>query len=114
MRISDWSSDVCSSDLGRPIPKKNRPTKAQNYPAYRMAILGGLAATVTKSDVANRGCEQPWAAGQVRSEERRVGKECVSRCKSRWTPYHARKNISKTKTNDESTNSKRYTITSCK
>src|SRR3546814_1274311 len=69
MRISDWSSDVCSSDLGRPIPKKNRPTKAQNYPAYRMAILGGLAATVTKSDVANRGCEQPWAAGQVRSEE---------------------------------------------
>src|SRR3546814_1464048 len=62
LRISDWSSDVCSSDLPRvtcgslaPQPKHGR---------IRMRIRGN------------------------RSEERRVGKECVSTCRSRWSPYH--------------------------
>src|SRR3546814_19586443 len=32
----------------------------------------------------------------IRSEERRVGKECVSTCRSRWSPYHYKKNIHKT------------------
>src|SRR3546814_13935871 len=31
------------------------------------------------------------ACGAVRSEERRVGKECVSTCRSRWSPYHSKK-----------------------
>ena len=30
----------------------------------------------------------PWADGNGRSEERRVGKECPSECRSRWSPYH--------------------------
>src|SRR3546814_7180069 len=66
MRISDWSSDVCSSDL------KNSP------PMMLMASLsadGTMAAT-------------PKYHNRMRSEERRVGKECVSTCRSRWSPYH--------------------------
>src|SRR3546814_1433520 len=64
MRISDWSSDVCSSDL-----------KAVESPFH---IAGALH---DESD-----CQQRCEAG--RSEERRVGKECVSTCRSRWSPYH--------------------------
>src|SRR3546814_3041044 len=62
-RISDWSSDVCSSDLGQTIP--NGP-KTRNGPDASFA---------------------PAAPRQRRSEERRVGKECVSTCRSRWSPY---------------------------
>src|SRR3546814_8981654 len=61
MRISDWSSDVCSSDL--PVPKSTRATRS-------------TAITWRNS------------AADSRSEERRVGKECVSTCRSRWSPYH--------------------------
>src|SRR3546814_7761945 len=60
MRISDWSSDVCSSDLLRQEASRPRPVAEQ---------FGDLT---------------PLA----RSEERRVGKECVSTCRSRWSPYH--------------------------
>src|SRR3546814_3266729 len=61
VRISDWSSDVCSSDLDA--------TPVAAYPAQR-----------SRHGAADR----PAA----RSEERRVGKECVSTCRSRWSPYH--------------------------
>src|SRR3546814_1175007 len=61
MRISDWSSDVCSSDLWAPNTWKS-PT-----PLVREIGPCMLA---------------------TRSEERRVGKECVSTCRSRWSPYH--------------------------
>src|SRR3546814_3832730 len=66
MRISDWSSDVCSSDL-RP-PRRS----AWDQAARR------------------RCCHAPPSchAARDRSEERRVGKECVSTCRSRWSPYH--------------------------
>src|SRR3546814_12791775 len=80
MRISDWSSDVCSSDLARICAYDDATTTA----------LG--AASVAIADV--RG---PLDAGQramldaLRSEERRVGKECVSTCRSRWSPYHEKK-----------------------
>src|SRR3546814_5786137 len=72
MRISDWSSDVCSSDL------------------QQLTAWLGLAAPVTAAGWEARAA-QP--AGQAeasvgRSEERRVGKECVSTCRSRWSPYH--------------------------
>src|SRR3546814_2605255 len=74
MRISDWSSDVCSSDLTTPpiASTTDRPTNPDTatpvmcrctYLLVRYARLG-------------------------RSEERRVGKECVSTCRSRWSPYH--------------------------
>src|SRR3546814_7928764 len=67
MRISDWSSDVCSSDLVK-------EAKASGEPFVRRAGIGR---------------RPPQAkAPTLRSEERRVGKECVSTCRSRWSPYH--------------------------
>src|SRR3546814_3312142 len=75
MRISDWSSDVCSSDLA--------------------AVHEGAAdarATVLPSSLCESGVSDQIRrcapAGRTRSEERRVGKECVSTCRSRWSPYH--------------------------
>src|SRR3546814_16242858 len=70
MRISDWSSDVCSSDLLAPFIYLQ---------IISAATLGWLI----------------W--GQFpdafsRSEERRVGKECVSTCRSRWSPFHYKNN----------------------
>src|SRR3546814_4062883 len=63
MRISDWSSDVCSSDLQpKTLPRPNR--------------------CVNRSRNAFR------ASTSWRSEERRVGKECVCTCRSRWSPDH--------------------------
>src|SRR3546814_4807345 len=64
MRISDWSSDVCSSDLR------------------------SLQWSLARSAWRQRRC--PFLNGEApdRSEERRVGKECVSTCRSRWSPYH--------------------------
>src|SRR3546814_9842352 len=64
MRISDWSSDVCSSDL----------------PAGRARLFSGLEFP--------GGLLPLWQSERWRSEERRVGKECVSTCRSRWSPYH--------------------------
>src|SRR3546814_17613377 len=75
MRISDWSSDVCSSDLScQALPRYNYPTH-----------LSWRAAASTR-------CIIGTAISRCRSEERRVGKECVSRCRSRWSPYHSTKN----------------------
>src|SRR3546814_9027517 len=74
MRISDWSSDVCSSDLDR------LPAEVLGQGDVGDFILGGvvpLAARVLG----------PVAIVHDRSEERRVGKECVSTCRSRWSPY---------------------------
>src|SRR3546814_1319940 len=139
MRISDWSSDVCSSDLGEQV--------------YKLSLLPSGIVTGTLSIIGNGVVLDPWAlrdeiaklrkqgvainpenfaiadncalilpfhrdldalretaagAGKIgttgrgigpayedkvgrraiRSEERRVGKECVSRCRSRWSPDH--------------------------
>src|SRR3546814_20999191 len=93
MRISDWSSDVCSSDLqasdhshpdGCPSGRSNRTFKLR--PASRRPH-GAEAFAEPRS---------AHAAGERRSEERRVGKECVSTCRSRWSPYHYKKKNSKT------------------
>src|SRR3546814_20179539 len=95
MRISDWSSDVCSSDLpltidfmaplrhnyffpdtGRKSPWKHGPL----YRSYKVSRRGG------------KECHcRAWSPWQGRSEERRVGKECVSTCSSRWSPDHKKK-----------------------
>src|SRR3546814_5733920 len=81
MRISDWSSDVCSSDLeGR--GGGHRLMKCAAFALAFLPLLGG--------------CNAPWgddsdrteSARDFRSEERRVGKECVSTCRSRWSPYN--------------------------
>src|SRR3546814_301734 len=76
MRISDWSSDVCSSDLLRRCAAPGAP-----------ALPRGRSA----GDTLLRLCapaHPPYRGGLVRSEERRVGKECVSTCRSRWSPYN--------------------------
>src|SRR3546814_3635846 len=87
MRISDWSSDVCSSDLLAAARKLLRWSWAAGL---RRPLLGARRAVrphgqhhVVHVEVARR-----EAPGVGRSEERRVGKECVSTCRSRWSPYH--------------------------
>src|SRR3546814_13542084 len=98
MRISDWSSDVCSSDLSpstrlprtpppgstccppaRSPSRRRRSTSASTWPTQ--GLVDGCCASVGPDP--NR--------SPPRSEERRVGKECVSTCRSRWSPYHYKK-----------------------
>src|SRR3546814_7543231 len=76
MRISDWSSDVCSSDLHRARACDNRGRVCRRR-RCRIEDLG----------VAIR-FRLPGRQDRSRSEERRVGKECVSTCRSRWWPDH--------------------------
>src|SRR3546814_16573077 len=109
MRISDWSSDVCSSDL---IVDKELSflrigaqdsTVDSTEDQFRLRAqydlgggweLRGLAALlVNREDTLNPKSFLRDASGAetfigIRSEERRVGKECVSTCRSRWSPYH--------------------------
>src|SRR5258706_8857564 len=73
--VSDWSSDVCSSDLF--------DDREQGYQVTRLYLMNrdGSGARSLTGDL-DRDVEQPrWSS---RSEERRVGKEC----RSRWSPYH--------------------------
>src|SRR3546814_12202665 len=95
MRISDWSSDVCSSDLFQHpgimaltgIPACRWP--ATTIGAMLIAIPGALPPLPVAAELARL---LPQHAPVLhRSEERRVGKECVSTCRSRWSPYHSKK-----------------------
>src|SRR3546814_17715913 len=121
MRISDWSSDVCSSDLLAVTIRIGRETLRRGREARDLISFLGLTVTVLL-----RSLLKPWRIRPValiahleqtglnalpivglisflvgvvlayqgadqlarRSEERRVGKECVSTCQSRWSPYH--------------------------
>src|SRR3546814_12147003 len=97
MRISDWSSDVCSSDLHHRADRAQRQrtgTGDERRDVQFYALVGvvdrlvqELAAIigVARKPVVCQVCIQP------RSEERRVGKECVSTCRSRWSSYHYKK-----------------------
>src|SRR3546814_4377774 len=101
MRISDWSSDVCSSDL---VAHRAAHDPAQHIAAAfvrRQHAVGDEEARRAQmiGDDAVAGLRRALGghAGQVdrrrdqrleRSEERRVGKECVSTWRSRWLPYH--------------------------
>src|SRR3546814_9908560 len=92
MRISDWSSDVCSSDL---------VVLWIHHPA-ELALLGRFGLVHHIAPLGSQGRKQcvkisdaevDHEGGRARrhvrrSEERRVGKECVSTCRSRWPPYH--------------------------
>src|SRR3546814_4260904 len=78
MRISDWSSDVCSSDLGA-------VSRRSHAPCGRAGLSGGHESLVGRYHAQER-CRRSGV--EHRSEERRVGKECVSTCRSRWSPYH--------------------------
>src|SRR3546814_10076825 len=83
MRISDWSSDVCSSDLAEMT--SDRLKMRQEKP--RSASVRGAVGSTTSIRVGGSRGEGPITR-MKRSEERRVGKECVSTCRSRWSPYH--------------------------
>src|SRR3546814_4584978 len=96
LRISDWSSDVCSSDLrrGRPaalpvdmaairrtrLAAAHRRRRARLLREHRPDLVGPV-----EDDV---GGPAPAIALLRRTEERRVGKECVSNLRSRWSPVH--------------------------
>src|SRR3546814_20421443 len=104
MRISDWSSDVCSSDLMRQaggawtkavnVRSEVRETYANLLYAYDTAkyqrdVVVPLSKTVLEE------AQREYAGMLIgvydllaRSEERRVGKECVSTCRSRWSQVH--------------------------
>src|SRR3546814_4464340 len=94
MRISDWSSDVCSSDLRRQPVGAASPGE-RTEARIRRGVGAGADQTAQRGD---RGKQHEMielpAAGclvqhqRTRSEERRVGKECVNTCRSRWSPYH--------------------------
>src|SRR3546814_8485116 len=98
MRISDWSSDVCSSDFperpeggfrgvgghARSVAVRPRALvfaclRVFRRPSQRGPRGGGVARWSALSHC---------VGSATRSEERRVGKECVSTCRSRWSPYH--------------------------
>src|SRR3546814_11811081 len=108
MRISDWSSDVCSSDLtaltalwrGRKTVLGlvgGRCTKTGTV-NFRDPILASTRTTIPSAQEDYPLADVPakvmtWTAD--RSEERRVGKECVSTCRSRWSPYPEKKKKTK-------------------
>src|SRR3546814_9184526 len=111
MRISDWSSDVCSSDLpwggvlaiaGDDHVAKSSTVPHQSEFAFldaSMPVLNPAGVQDTLDfgllGIAMSRFAGVWVGFQTtaeimdsRSEERRVGKECVSTCRSRWSPYH--------------------------
>src|SRR3546814_2631638 len=108
-RISDWSSDVCSSDLAVLTfslvvlsPQAARPSEAASASERAIVLdMGETPSRRTKSVQVSPGESPPPLCPAVatrndlssvtqspRSEERRVGKECVSTVRSRWSPYH--------------------------
>src|SRR3546814_13983298 len=98
MRISDWSSDVCSSDLPLVLLKVRRKWIFSAgtlcmVAAPLLMLLSQALPFVTALQVRSLAVVCVNIALNLyildyRSEERRVGKECVSTCRSRWSPYH--------------------------
>src|SRR3546814_3312924 len=85
LRISDWSSDVCSSDLIR-----RRRRRDAGYPALLAAIHDPPPALFLRGEAGEALLARAAVAvvgARARSEERRVGQECVSTCRSRWSAY---------------------------
>src|SRR3546814_12393659 len=105
MRISDWSSDVCSSDLLDQIGKRCAPANLIVFAvAHLPAITRGKVQPPGKWRRRTRARvkrieRKPGKTQRVafdRSEERRGGNECVSTCRSRWSTYHYKKKDNQT------------------
>src|SRR3546814_19897156 len=91
MRISDWSSDVCSSDLVELLDPQVVAVVGVGQAVREPRVAGQLVlvdAVHVERRVGHDEVELPHGVVEVRSEERRVGKECVSPCRSRWSPAH--------------------------
>src|SRR3546814_11293629 len=107
MRISDWSSDVCSSDLrgwrsGALVEKREIPGYYLRITDYAEELVDQVKNGLPGWPERVRLMQENWIGksegvrfafthdikNDARSEERRVGKECVSTCSSRWSPYH--------------------------
>src|SRR3546814_6998740 len=92
MRISDWSSDVCSSDLTLSLMVSDFLSRVC------VAYVSKDVPSLKELCQADKTVDDAYAqildtiiialANHPRSEERRVGKECVSTCRYRWSPYH--------------------------
>src|SRR3546814_11684591 len=110
MRISDWSSDVCSSDLPYRAAGKRRTgtvTRALDIGAIRAQVraldyVRGTPAEVAmwregdaeaRANLAIEGMDLDADEHALRSDERRVGKEGVSTCRSRWSPDPSNKKL---------------------
>src|SRR3546814_5600955 len=88
MRISDWSSDVCSSDLIREEDRRGAGHDA-DHAKVRFATAAEAQSELDCVEQAHFPTETGRRAGRdLRSAARRVGKECVSTCRSRWSPFH--------------------------
>src|SRR3546814_14493159 len=93
MRISDWSSDVCSSDL---LPAQDdyfvlKPKHSGFYCTSLDLVLAHVGArSLLLAGIAGNNCVLFTANDAYRSEERRVGQECVITCRSRWSQYHSK------------------------
>src|SRR3546814_19051068 len=95
MRISDWSSDVCSSDL-RGREARRHASRGRHCCIQEAAERSNgrrrpeLAGQVPRGPIEHSEAAKHRASG-FRSEERRVGKESVSTCRSRWSTSHYKK-----------------------
>src|SRR3546814_12605462 len=108
MRISDWSSDVCSSDLdgsksraGRHLRKSDASLFRARSGSFEPAVAFAGRQGPQQDQQEGRSAPDVWMfpdflalVASSRSEERRVGTECVITCRSRWSPHHSKKNIS--------------------
>src|SRR3546814_15107865 len=98
MRISDWSSDVCSSDLSADFERRRARGRSQrNHLGW---LESRASQKVSRGEKAGKWCGSTRAMMVapvlvdicgLRSEERRVGNGCVSTCRSRWSRYHCKK-----------------------
>src|SRR3546814_15748971 len=98
MRISDWSSDVCSSDLQIAFA----PALFAELVPWLALNRGGLTIFLhpeTGDPLPDHRDHAIWLGDKAgldlaaleRSEERRVGEGCVSTCRPRWSPDHSKK-----------------------
>src|SRR3546814_6391901 len=90
MRISDWSSDVCSSDLGSLFAREYAAPQTRLHPS-RVSDAGAAWRSYEAEVMAEPAARAERVADEAdealhRSEERRVGKEWVSKSRSRWAP----------------------------